>query len=230
MPAHIPRIKRQRAVDAVYEVLRDRILASQFQPGERLHIDNLAGKLGVSFTPVQHAVHRLAAEGLVIIKPRKGTFVASLTPRDVEETFDIRCALECLAGEQAALHISEQQLARLRDLLTLMGRPVQTSEERRNHELQNSEFHRAIIAASGNLRLATMYEELNAHLQIGRIHAGRDDGTSRLAQEQAEHESVVDALERRDGQAAAAALQRHIQRAKVALTSSLRAVQQADGA
>jgi DNA-binding GntR family transcriptional regulator len=223
MPVQLPRIKRKRAVDAVYEILRDRILSSQFMPGERLNIEDLATKLGVSFTPVQHAIHQLAAEGLVEVRPRKGTFVARLSPRDVEETFEIRTALECLAAEKAVQFISKEELAEIRRLLDSLRRPVRNRDDRKAHERDNSEFHRAIVRASGNQRLMEMYEELHAHLQIGRIHSGADDGSSRLAQEQAEHEAIVAALEDRDAPVLVAALRRHITRAKDALTASLRA-------
>src|SRR3954451_19915728 len=111
------KLQRQRAVDAVYEALREGILGHLFKPGERLHVDELSEKLGVSLTPVRNAIQQLATEGLVEIRPRSGTFVASLSVQDVQETFEIRCALECLAGEKAVENISARELKRLRDLL-----------------------------------------------------------------------------------------------------------------
>src|SRR6266704_2236481 len=104
----LTKIRRERAVDAVYEALRQAIVSSLMKPGERLKVDELAQKLGVSLTPVRSAIQQLANEGLVEIRPRSGTFVASLSPRDVEETFEIRCALECLAGEKASGNIAPQ--------------------------------------------------------------------------------------------------------------------------
>ena len=59
------KLERQRAVDAVYAALREGILNSLFQPGERLHVDALSIKLGVSLTPVRNAIQQLASEGLV---------------------------------------------------------------------------------------------------------------------------------------------------------------------
>src|SRR5271167_5115140 len=101
------KLERQRAVDAVYEVLRQAIVTYTLKPGERMNIDDLAQKLGVSLTPVRSAIQKLSTEGLVEIRSRSGTFVASLTAQDVEETFRIRCALECLGlthGFQQFLH------------------------------------------------------------------------------------------------------------------------------
>ena len=101
----LTRLKRESAVDAVHNSLRQAILNSLLRPGERLDVSELAEKLGVSLTPVRNAVHLLASEGLVEIRPRSGTFVTVVTAEDVRETFDIRCALECLAAERAIANI-----------------------------------------------------------------------------------------------------------------------------
>src|SRR5215210_3431527 len=59
------KLQRQRAVDAVYEALRSAIIDSLLRPGERLNVEELATKLGVSLTPVRSAIQQLATEGLV---------------------------------------------------------------------------------------------------------------------------------------------------------------------
>src|ERR1700676_3325433 len=111
------KLQRQRAADEVYQALRQAIVNYHIKPGERLDVEDLSAKFGVSLTPVRSAIQQLATEGLVEIRPRSGTFVASLTARDVEETFKIRCALECLAGEDAIHRITPQQIRRMKELL-----------------------------------------------------------------------------------------------------------------
>lgn len=81
------------------------------KPGERLNVHELASGLGVSLTPVRSAIQQLAVEDPVEIRPWSGTFAASVTPRDLEETFKLRCALECAAGEDAIRSISPQRSA-----------------------------------------------------------------------------------------------------------------------
>src|ERR1700744_6628627 len=98
----IGRIERPRAVDHVHQAIRVAILARRLPPGMGLNVEELASQLGGSFAPVRSAIQLLAAEGLVDVHSRIGTFVSSLSRRDLEETFDIRCALECLAAEKAA--------------------------------------------------------------------------------------------------------------------------------
>jgi GntR family transcriptional regulator, rspAB operon transcriptional repressor len=216
------KLERQRAVDAVYEALREGILNSLFQPGERLHVDVLSTKLGVSLTPVRNAIQQLASEGLVEIRPRSGTFVASLSVRDVEETFEIRCALETLAAEKAAGLISPEQLECLNNLLASLSHPINSPQERKRHEKDNTELHQIIVSASNNRRLMEMYESLNAHLRIARIHASEDSWRKRLGEEHAEHRQIVEALEARDSEQAAASLRKHIYRAKDSLIASLK--------
>ncbi len=160
-------------MDAVYQALRQAIVGCLIKPGERLNVYELAEKLGVSLTPVRSAIQQLASEGLVEIRPRSGTFAASVTPRDVEETFKIRCALECLAGEEAIGSITAQQINRLKELLKALRKTMRTDTDRQNYERDHAELHQIIIQASGNRRLQDMYDALNAHLKIVRIHAGK---------------------------------------------------------
>ena len=217
----LEKIQRERAVDAVYQALRQAIVSCLMKPGERLNVEELAAKLGVSLTPVRGAIQQLATEGLVDIRPRSGTFVASLTPQDVDETFKIRCALECLAGEEALHRLTGLQLRRLKELLKSLKRKVQNEDDRKAHDRDNVELHQIIMEASGNRRLREMYDALNAHIKIARIHAGETNWPSRLQEEQAEHEAIVAALEAKDAAALNQAIRKHIYRAKDAMIAAL---------
>ncbi len=217
----LPKLQRERAVDAVYNVLRQAIVGYGLKPGARLNVDELAQQLGVSLTPVRGAIQQLATEGLVEIRPRSGTFVASLTPQDIEETFRIRCALECLAAEDAIGNLGTAGIRALRDLLRILKRPVRTPADREAHEKANTELHRTMLEAAGNRRLMEMYNALNAHIKIARIHASEAGWASRLHDEQEEHEAIVDGLESGNIAQVTGALRKHIYRAKDALVGAL---------
>ena len=208
------RLQRQRAVDAVYEALRAAIINSLLRTGERLNVEELAAKLGVSLTPVRGAIQQLATEGLVEIRPRSGTFVASLTLQDVDETFKIRCALELLAARDAISKFTDKDVHRLKEVLRALRKPVRNDQDGAAHDKYNSELHETIVHASGNRRLQEMYEGLNAHLRIARIHGRHGDWVARLHEEQTEHEAIVDAIEKRDAAALERSLMHHIYRAK----------------
>ena len=224
------RIARKRATDEVYDALREAILTRGFKPGERLQVEEISQKLGVSLTPVRHSVQRLCTEGLIEIRPRSGTFVATLTKDDIQSTFEVRCALECLAAELAVPRLKAKILGEMDGCLVLLRKAVTSEEMLRKHELANSELHRVLLGASGNQRLVEMYGGLNAHLTIARIHASESRKTetvfqskewvARLKQEQAEHDSIVTALRAGDISRAQGALRQHIYRAKDAMMAS----------
>jgi DNA-binding GntR family transcriptional regulator len=216
------KLQRQRAADEVYEALRQAIVNYHIKPGERLDVEELSGKFGVSLTPVRGALQQLATEGLVEIRPRSGTFVASLTAQDVEETFQLRCALECLAAEGGIRNIGPQQLRRLKELVRSLGKPVVTEDDRKAHERDNSELHQIIVRSCTNRRLQENYDALNAHIKIARIHAADAGWRARLGEEQAEHEAIVAAIAKGDVDDLCKALRKHISRAKDVLVGALR--------
>jgi DNA-binding GntR family transcriptional regulator len=221
------KIQRERAVDSVYQAMRHAIVTCVIKPGERLNVEELAQKFGVSLTPVRGAIQQLATEGLIEIRPRSGTFVANLNHQEIDETFKIRCALECLAAEEAIRRITPEQVRRLKELLRSLKKKIITDEDRKNHEKDNSELHQIIVEAAGNRKLQEMYNALNAHIKIVRIHAAETNWPVRMQEEQAEHEAIVAALEARNGNALTTALRKHIYRAKDSMLAALKASEQA---
>ena len=78
--------------DVVFNTLRRAILKGELKPGERLMEIALAEKLGVSRTPIREAIRKLELEGLVVMAPRKGAKVASITERDLNDVLEVRKA------------------------------------------------------------------------------------------------------------------------------------------
>jgi DNA-binding GntR family transcriptional regulator len=220
--ARLPVLQRQRASDSVYEALRGAILSRAFAPGQRLNVHDLAAQLGVSLTPVKDALTRLEAEDLIEIRPRSGTFVTAMSPDDVAETFEIRCALECLAAEKAITKATSEDIGRLTLLADMVAEPASTEAARTRHETRNADFHKKIVELSGNRRLVQMYESLEAHLQIARIHRSHADWKLRLKSERDEHLAIVKAFQKQDVEALLKALRQHITRAADSLVRDLR--------
>ncbi len=189
--------------------------------------EDLAQELGVSLTPIRHALQQLAVEGLVEIHPRSGTYVASISAEDLAETFEIRLALELLAGKRAITRANAKNLQRLHTLLAGLRKAVRNEEEMKHHEALNLDFHRALFEVAGSKRLSDLYESLNAHIQIARIHASEGPRLpalrNRLSQEQAEHEAIVKALEAGSLPQLETALRAHILRAQESLMAALSA-------
>jgi DNA-binding GntR family transcriptional regulator len=216
--AELQQIERVRAADSIFAALRCAILEHDFRPGERLDVQLLAKKFDVSPTPVKNALNMLASAGLVEIKPRSGTFVVNLTADDVAETFDIRRALECLAAETALRNVDDAGIGQLSRLVE----KTRTTRNAEEHDKYNSEFHRTLVKLSGNRRLLEVYDDLNAHLRIARIHSTKQGWTARVAREHAEHAEILEAVRLRDLAKLTDALTRHIDRAKQTLAGELK--------
>jgi DNA-binding GntR family transcriptional regulator len=148
--------ERSRPVE-VLERLRALILTGQYGPDERLIEEQLAERLGVSRTPVRHALTMLEAEGLVEIAPNRGATVCSFTIEDVWDIYDLRAVLEGHAARRAAGRIQRHELEHMRDLAGemegLAGRFDDHQEEIRALVALNQEFHGTIVEASRNRRL-----------------------------------------------------------------------------
>jgi DNA-binding GntR family transcriptional regulator len=212
----------QRLTDAAYRTLKDQILTQAFAPGQRLNVDELAGRMGMSRTPVKDALNALANEGLVEILPRKGTFVAGLSADTIAEVFELRRALELLAAELLVERVSDDDLARLRERLAALDTPPTAGADADEHLQRNLAFHRLFVALAGNRTLLEMYEELNAHIQIARVHARWQNWQQRRQQERDEHHAILRALEARDATGLAAAVNAHIRRSQRSLVADLK--------
>ena len=86
--------------EVVSETLRQAIQDGVLKPGERLMEIPLAEELGVSRTPIREAIRKLELEGFVVMVPRRGTYVANISLKDITQVFEIRSALEELASSQ----------------------------------------------------------------------------------------------------------------------------------
>ena len=93
--------------DVVFENLRGAIVEGRLKPGQRLMEVQLAEQLGVSRTPVREAIRKLELEGLVVMLPRKGAYVANMSLKDLIDVLEIRASLEGLAASLAAERITE---------------------------------------------------------------------------------------------------------------------------
>jgi GntR family transcriptional regulator, rspAB operon transcriptional repressor len=201
-------INRTTLSEQIYDYLRAEILTGRFAPGERLDLGDLVGRLKVSKMPVKEAIGRLAAEGLLEVQAQRGTFVSRVDPRELAETFEVRRALEMLAGELAASRVQKADLDKLRALVAEME---QSTDVGRHLEL-NFQFHSLIVELSGNRKLIETYHRLRVPIQVAGIHYRSENWIKRLAQEQREHRSIVRALEQRDAEAVARAISAHIKR------------------
>ncbi len=220
----LPSLQAERLTDTVYALLREKILDGMFAPGERLNVEALAQQLTVSQTPLKGALARLVADGLVEVQPRRGTFIAQVSPRQIGEMLSIRRALELLAAETALDHVTAADIAHLRALLDAIEQATDVD----SHYRGNYDLHKRLVELSGNKKLAEFYMELNGHIHMALIHSSSRIWRSRARAEAVEHSAIVDALEMRDLPRLQAAITAHLTRASASLMADL-ATQNAAG-
>ncbi|HEX4745344.1 MAG TPA: GntR family transcriptional regulator [Gaiellaceae bacterium] len=190
--------------EQVYEELRTRILTRQEPSGAKLSLHALATELGVSRSPVHHALTRLVSEGLLTVRPRRGYYVAPVTARTVAEGYDVRLALELLAAERSVADIDERQLARFADLLDATDAAISHEE----WDAANAAFHEHQIDLAGNAVLSRFYRELSVNLMMQVIRGGHVEGHEHLV---TEHRRIVEAFAASDLAAAQRAIREHVE-------------------
>ena len=212
------RIQRQSLHDVVVDRLRDLIVEGVLAPGHRLNERLLCEQLGVSRTPLREGFKVLASEGLIEILPNRGATVAPLTIEDLQEVVDVLSGLEAVVGRLAAEKIDAGRVQKLEALHRAMLKHY------RQHDLPayfrvNQQIHLALVEATGNRTLLDTYTALN--LRIRRFRYLANLASDRWAQAVSEHEEIMQALRRRDGNALGALLQTHLRTKTQHVTQSL---------
>ena len=205
-------IDRRDLTDKAYDLLKAHILARKFQPNEKLSVDRLAKLLGVSRTPAKDAVNRLAADGLITIEPRVGSFVTPVTTKDIREIFSLRLLHETYAAEEGFDNITNADIAEMEEIVTQMASCIENDQYRSGEHNRfidlDRRLHRLIIDSPRNSRLTRIYESLGVHINIARVYYVKE--LKNAGQGQQEHEAIVEAYRRRNLSALNAVLEVHI--------------------
>jgi len=200
-------LPRTNLNEQVYETLRQRVLRREPGPGTKLSLHELASELGVSRSPVHHALTRLVSEGLLTVKARRGYYVTPMTSSTVADGYDVRLALELHAAERTVGAVARSELARFRVLMEESGEAI--SQE--DWDTANAAFHEFQIDLAGNEMLSVAYRRLSLNLMMQAIRGARLEGGEYLARE---HRAIVEAFEASDLPATQQAIRTHIESGK----------------
>ena len=210
--------------EVVCETLREAIRSGVLKPGERLMEIQLADELGVSRTPVREAMRKLELEGYVIMLPRRGTYVANISIRDINEVFEIRTTLDALASGLAAERITEEELEQLERLLVSIGENIETRNMKKVVE-EDMEFHDILYKASRNQRLVGIISNLRE--QMTRFRSMSMSYPGRLKKTLEEHSRLVEAIAQRDVELAQKLAVEHMENSEQTLLIDMEAIHQA---
>ena len=191
----------------VYHSLKDAILTLSYQPWQMMRKRDICEQLDISRSPVSEAITRLAADGLVVVIPQAGTFVARFSMDEIREGAFLREALELAAVELVAKTITDDQIKQLNRNIRVQQALIDDLDIQGFYEL-DSEMHNLILGFTNYRRLAAMAE--TSWLQVNRARQLVLPNPNRVADTLAEHKAIVAALQARDPEAAREATKKHL--------------------
>lgn len=205
--------------DVVFNTLRQAILRGELKPGERLLEIHLANKLGVSRTPIREAIRKLELEGLVLMIPRKGAVVAEITEKSLRDVLEVRRALEELAMKLACEKILDEEIDELKAAAKEFENALKTGDVTVFAEA-DVKFHDIIYRTTDNQRLIQLLYNLREQMYRYRVeYLKREDSHETLL---AEHQYIIETLEKRDANEAVKAVCAHIDNQVTAVADTIR--------
>jgi DNA-binding GntR family transcriptional regulator len=188
--------------DDISDLLRDRLVLGQIPPGTRINESSLSTELGVSRTPLRESLLQMEKEGLVVTEPARGFLAAPLSASEVSEVYPVVAVLEGLAlrlcppKDDAAIQLAIETVEAL----------AQATGVDEARALDNR-FHHLLVKDCPNARLLSLCDMLKRVTQRYWMLFLAEPRPLRGSV--AEHQTIIDALARGDGEAAALRLEEH---------------------
>jgi DNA-binding GntR family transcriptional regulator len=192
--------------DRLADLLRERILAGEAEPGRPIRQDALAAELGVSKIPLREAMARLEREGLLRAEANRGWFVRSLSADEAREIYALRLGLEPKLAAAAAAAADEAERRAARAALDRLERA--TSDHESSVGAMNRAYHLALVRPARQPVTFDIVERL--HVLADRYVAKHLEPLGRDARANAEHRALLDAWVERDGARVAELLHSHL--------------------
>jgi len=208
-------IRASTTADGIAEALREEIQGGVLVPGEPIRQERVAARFGVSRIPVREAFGRLEAEGLMIVRPNRGAFVAALGTEELREAYDLRVLVEGDLLARAVPRLTADHLARVEALHAMLG----AAEDPRIQGDLNREFHQALLGAADRPRQRALAEQLRGVVE--RYESVQRTLLDDTAAFQEDHRRILDACRRNDPAGARAALEEHLRHAAALAIQSL---------
>jgi phosphonate utilization transcriptional regulator len=197
------------------EILR-LILSGELQAGQKLNEIALASRLGVSRGPVREAFRALEEAGLVRPEKNRGVFVREISADEALELYEVRAALDEIAGRFLATRVTDAQLAELRCMIDALERHAQDIAA---YFPLNIRFHDRLVEMTANRTLLGIYRRLINEMHLLRRHGMLHGGG--LLVSNLEHRRIVDALAQRDEVAVARVMREHVMAGRARLLDAI---------
>jgi DNA-binding GntR family transcriptional regulator len=195
-----------RLSEKAYHLIKEKIVTLELKPLSVIDEQALKEDLGLGRTPIREALHRLAAEGLVIIAPRRGMFVADISITDLQKIFEVRMLLEGFCARLAAHRATAEQVAQMEATLEELERVPEGDIEALM--AIDERLHELLYLSADNEFLADSLHRLHAlslrlwHLVLDRL--------SNVQEAVEQHREITKALKAGDEARAEKLVQQHI--------------------
>jgi DNA-binding GntR family transcriptional regulator len=183
--------------EKIYKLIKKAILKRELKPGERITEIDLANRFGISRTPIREAFRRLESEGFLTIFPRKGATVTEINEKNVIEFYQIKGALEALAGRLALANITSEdieEMERLNDKLKEISLSDEDTAFDEFNKIHNS-FHEKFISLSGNTLLIEILRNLVKRFMRFRLMVEQSNFIREVI---SQHEDIIEAFKKND--------------------------------
>ncbi len=194
----------------VVELLREAIVGGEFEPGERLVEARLCQRFDVSRTVIRETIRQLESEGLVTIIPNRGPVVTELTSADAVALYEVRAALEGLAGSRFAVRATDDERSRLRAALDEVARAFARGDLQVSLAAKDT-FYEVLLDGARNPIIRSTLRGIHARVQL--LRGLSLQAPDRSDESLGELSAIVEATDRRDADAARTACERHVARA-----------------
>ncbi|HUC18528.1 MAG TPA: GntR family transcriptional regulator [Acetobacteraceae bacterium] len=213
------RVERQSLRRLVEDRLRAAIIEGAFPPGSHLADRALCEQFGCSRSIIREAIRLLEAEGLVTVAPHRGPFVTFLTAAEAVQIYEVRAALEALAGQGFAERASDEERAALRRVYEELAVMDATVGQHALLEAKRA-FYDVLLRGCRNDYVGRMLGQLLN--RITRLRATSLSSPGRLPNTVRELRRILGAIDQRDGEGAAAACREHVRAAATVALAVLR--------
>jgi DNA-binding GntR family transcriptional regulator len=218
-------VKKSNYADQTEQAIREAIVRGELASGSRHSVDSLLERLdlGVSRTPVREALLRLAESGMVHFEGNQGVRILERDAADLQELFELRLMLEVPGAYHAAKGTNQEVRRYMQRELDMMQSVAGETEQLGADEVPNSRrfqelmvaflkhdkrFHELVLMAAGNRRLVRLVNQMRDFVTMeGAITLGY---SRKLTEVAAEHIPILTAIEKKDSDAAAAAMYWHL--------------------
>lgn len=201
-----PLSDRDAVAPQLHRKLRERIVACELTPGQRISETEVATTYGVSRQPVREAFIKLAEESLVVVRPQRGTFIrrisvpAALTGRFIREAVEVELVRE------AVDRVTPELLSEFDGLLDQQADASQHEDPAEFMRL-DEDFHKLLAQCAGVPTVSDYLDGLNVPMNRVRNISAREFAPGKLV---VQHRAIVEALRARDAEAAESAMREHL--------------------